>query len=347
MDNSLNKRVLLFSSMITMGFILCLFGITYLIFRINIMTFVRDIIHTAGTEINTYDFLDKNILNEFIYSVDNMTSDALILRLFWQQYNQFFLVLLISGIIFMLILTFGIKYIMKVVVDDISNALIDDSITTNVEKIPTEILPLFQQLWEIEKTVEQATAMNNQFRTFAAHELRNQLTQLKSRCYQMGIQDVEITNLIQTLQATIENLLMLSYVPDALEKVEIDVPLLLATVIDSFSMIATINFIYDEESPELLAKGVENLLYRAFYNIIDNACKYRRPNTEITTIIKSVDEAIIITVRNNADTPDFSKINGHGFGLKLVQHVIQIMQGYYYQEISDDQVCIVLSLPKN
>jgi signal transduction histidine kinase len=118
----------------------------------------------------------------------------------------------------------------------------------------------------------------------------------------------------------------------------------------------------DEENiPEL--NGNLNLLFSAFFNLIENGIKYS-PNKTVSVLVKTEKNNIIIKIENVCDILNNEDLNqifepfkrgknaknikGHGVGLSLAKGIVELHSGTITINYSSYQeICFVVTLPKN
>jgi two-component system phosphate regulon sensor histidine kinase PhoR len=88
----------------------------------------------------------------------------------------------------------------------------------------------------------------------------------------------------------------------AYEQDPIHLPLFIAEIVKEFTGEATgkhIALTYHQSPVPITVTGDESKLRIAFHNIIENAIKYSRPNTEVIISLMAVDNATILTVQDH------------------------------------------------
>lgn len=285
----------------------------------------------------------EQLMGKEVVIIESITiGEQRILQMFWHQYASYFMILLGSSVVYIILQVSGIKFIVGRMMRGVTEEVGIKREQSLVE-IPVELQPLFEKVWEVESELDEVASQNEQFRSFASHELRNQLTEIQSLCYQLDVKDETLLQLIQEMKDTVANLLTMSYVPSTLVKEKVDVILTTASVVDFFQHDALhFEFAGDAVGAEIM--GTENLLYRCVYNLIDNALKYRDKNTIVEVAVRQMSESTItIEIMNQSHDASFETVQGHGIGLELVEHITNILEGYYYAEVDGQQVKSILT----
>lgn len=324
-------------------FLISLMGITYLTFRFNALAAIKTFLETLNLQTLDNLILSKTEVNEIVYESRGLT-EWKIIDLFWRQYSLLFVAIGISGIIFLLFVTFGVHHVVSKEVKQVLLILQTEK-SQNRSQVVNEFQPIFDGLEAAKHEIQKIEEQNEQFRSFASHELRNQLTMLQALFDTYEIEQPAILLQHTSLKETVENLLMMSYLPSDIKLQEVDLVLSVATVIDEFSKKMEITWKYGEDCLETKVLGTENLLHRCLYNILDNAYRYRKKNTNVEVEVHRYESVLTLRITNESEKENFVDIEGHGIGLQLVEHVIGIMQGYYYVEFVNHKVITYLSFP--
>ena len=125
----------------------------------------------------------------------------------------------------------------------------------------------------------------------------------------------------------------------------------------------SIEFNPQSDSITLKNKGNEVLIYRAIYNIIENAIKYNSENGRVIVTISEENEKSVIRVEDNGkgiskeeqkkifepfyrvDKSRSRSLGGYGIGLAMVSEIMDIHGGAIELEKSDENgsiFCLVL-----
>lgn len=207
--------------------------------------------------------------------------------------------------------------------------------------------------------LDEAFERQKRFSASAAHELKTPLATIKA-----GIQVLEI-NENSTLDEYKENAAITHASVDRLTQMVNDLLLLTSTEEDNseikeeiflgemmeaiFSELALIyenrNICYNIECDTKTLYGNTTLLYRAFYNAIDNAYKYNHENGYISVSAYSANDLVTITIEDNGcgipaehlthlfeafyrvDASRSRKIAGSGLGLSIVKAIVDRHKG--------------------
>jgi signal transduction histidine kinase len=123
-----------------------------------------------------------------------------------------------------------------------------------------------------------------------------------------------------------------------------------------------LDYVQDEENiPEL--NGNLNLLFSAFFNLIENGIKYS-PNKTVSVLVKTEEDNIIIKIENVCDILNNEDLNqifepfkrgknaknikGHGVGLSLAKGIIELHSGTITTNYNSlQEICFIITLPKN
>ena len=223
-----------------------------------------------------------------------------------------------------------------------------------------EISELSRTFNQLLARLEDSFLMQKSFVSNASHEIRNPLASIKAQLdvTMLKVRDVqEYDNLLKSLSQDIDRminiangLLELAKVSGDFTLVQLETCRIDEILLDAANSLvrykSEYSFTYDYETmPEeedLLVVGSSDFLYSAFYNIIDNGCKYSQnhkvhikisfSNTEITIQIQ--DHGIGISNQDNKRIfePFYRseiarEFSGIGLGLSLVQKIIQQHKG--------------------
>jgi two-component system sensor histidine kinase ArlS len=209
--------------------------------------------------------------------------------------------------------------------------------------------------------LEQAFEVQKSFVSNASHELRTPLSIINAQLDFISIQDRDITeykNILKSVREDIKNLIKLSNGLLDLAQVESDLhianfktlridELIFETIADISKKypMQKINFkIEDEEKAYkgFLVSGNESLLRTAFYNIIDNSCKYSNNKLVIIIMGFAGNEILVTCIDEGMGIPPgelpyifdpfyrgakVRDISGHGIGLSLSQKIINLHGG--------------------
>ena len=216
------------------------------------------------------------------------------------------------------------------------------------DMLPLELQHLQDQFLSYKTKTEVLQEQNEHFRSFASHELRNELAIMQGLLNDYDINEPELIKQQRYIEETVQDLLILSYDVTAAKFEAIDPVLLVAEVVDSFQTEALV-FSFDENNTWQPVYAEANWLYRALYNLVDNALRYRKKNTLVYVEIFTIETGMQIIITNQLLYEDMERFpeapTGHGIGLNLVAHVMDAIGGVYYYEIIDDKVISILSIP--
>lgn len=241
---------------------------------------------------------------------------------------------------------------------EISPNTLSDSI--EIEGGGEEIQELVKSFNQMTEQLDEAFAMQRRFSASAAHELRTPIAVLRTKLdvfKKKKREQREYDELVDTMETYIDRLS--SIITDLLEFAETselgeteDVSLdsVVKTVVDDLESVAQNNMVNmqidippkaQSKAQNLTVKGNANLLYRAFYNLIENAIRYNYEEGSVNITLETRDQEGVITI---ADTgvgiaPEqrelvfepFYRVNksrsrefgGAGIGLSLVKTILK------------------------
>ena len=241
---------------------------------------------------------------------------------------------------------------------EMSPNTLSDSI--EIEGGGEEIQELVKSFNQMTEQLDEAFAMQRRFSASAAHELRTPITVLRTKLdvfKKKKREQHEYDELVTTMETYIDRLS--SIITDLLEFAETselgeaeDVSLdsVIKTVVDDLESVAQNNMInmqIDEQSmtqseaQAFIVKGNTNLLYRALYNLVENAIRYNNEEGSVNITLETRDQEGVIII---ADTgvgiaPEqrelvfepFYRVNksrsrefgGAGIGLSLVKTILK------------------------
>lgn len=241
---------------------------------------------------------------------------------------------------------------------EISPNTLSDSI--EIEGGGEEIQELVKSFNQMTEQLDEAFAMQRRFSASAAHELRTPITVLRTKLdvfKKKKREQHEYDELVTTMETYIDRLS--SIITDLLEFAETselgeveDVSLdsVIKTVVDDLESVAQNNMVnvqIDEQSmtqseaQTFIVKGNTNLLYRALYNLVENAIRYNHKEGSVNIALEIEGQECLVTI---ADTgvgiaPEqrelvfepFYRVNksrsrefgGAGIGLSLVKTILK------------------------
>ena len=241
---------------------------------------------------------------------------------------------------------------------EMSPNTLSDSI--EIEGGGEEIQELVKSFNQMTEQLDEAFAMQRRFSASAAHELRTPITVLRTKLdvfKKKKREQHEYDELVTTMETYIDRLS--SIITDLLEFAETselgeaeDVSLdsVVKTVVDDLESVAQNNMVNvqieeqsmaQSEAQNLIVKGNTNLLYRALYNLVENAIRYNNEEGSVNITLETRGQEGVITI---ADTgvgiaPEqrelvfepFYRVNksrsrefgGAGIGLSLVKTILK------------------------
>ena len=241
---------------------------------------------------------------------------------------------------------------------EISPNTLSDSI--EIEGGGEEIQELVKSFNQMTEQLDEAFAMQRRFSASAAHELRTPITVLRTKLdvfKKKKREQHEYDELVTTMETYIDRLS--SIIIELLEFAETselgeieDVSLdsVIKTVVDDLESVAQNNMVNvqidiqpkaQSEAQTFIVKGNTNLLYRALYNLVENAIRYNNEegSVNITLETRGQEGVIIIADTGVGIAPEqrelvfepFYRVNksrsrefgGAGIGLSLVKTILK------------------------
>lgn len=227
-----------------------------------------------------------------------------------------------------------------------------------------EVQELVKSFNQMTDQLDEAFAMQSRFSVSAAHELRTPIAVLRTKLdvfkkkkrkqheYDELVDTME--TYIDRLSAIIANLLELTETSELGEVEDVSLDAVITTVVDDLESVAQNNMVdvqvntqIDEhsdtqsEAQNLTVKGNANLLYRAIYNLVENAIRYNHKEGSVNIALETEGQECLVTI---ADTgvgiaPEqrelvfepFYRVNksrsrefgGAGIGLSLVKTILK------------------------
>ena len=247
---------------------------------------------------------------------------------------------------------------LSVYMKEIGPDTLSDSI--EIEGGGEEVQELVKSFNQMTDQLDEAFAMQRRFSASAAHELRTPITVLRTKLdvfKKKKREQHEYDELVTTMETYIDRLS--SIITDLLEFAETselgeaeDVSLdsVVKTVVDDLESVAQNNMInmqidiqpkVQSEAQTFIVKGNTNLLYRALYNLVENAIRYNNEegSVNITLETRGQEGVIIIADTGVGIAPEqrelvfepFYRVNksrsrefgGAGIGLSLVKTILK------------------------
>ena len=227
-----------------------------------------------------------------------------------------------------------------------------------------EVQELVKSFNQMTDQLDEAFAMQSRFSVSAAHELRTPIAVLRTKLdvfkkkkrkqheYDELVDTME--TYIDRLSAIIANLLELTETSELGEVEDVSLDAVITTVVDYLESVAQNNMVSVQvntqidahsdtksEAQNLTVKGNANLLYRAIYNLVENAIRYNHKEGSVNIALETEGQECLVTI---ADTgvgiaPEqrelvfepFYRVNksrsrefgGAGIGLSLVKTILK------------------------
>ncbi|MGL4772546.1 MAG: sensor histidine kinase, partial [Clostridium sp.] len=183
-----------------------------------------------------------------------------------------------------------------------------------------EVAELTSSFNDMTNKLNDAFSMQGRFASNAAHELKTPLTVIQTKVDVFKKKSdrtiEEYASLINTIEShtkrlssLVKNLLDMTYVNEKDLNDSVNLRILFQNILNELSYIANEkNIGFKFNLPNIVIKGNEELLYCAFYNIIENAIKYNVNGGEVNVIIKAFDSKAVIEISDTGiGIPDSSK----------------------------------------
>ena len=227
-----------------------------------------------------------------------------------------------------------------------------------------EVQELVKSFNQMTDQLDEAFAMQSRFSVSAAHELRTPIAVLRTKLdvfkkkkrkqneYDELVDTME--TYIDRLSAIIANLLELTETSELGEGEDVSLDAVITTVVDDLESVAQNNMVNvqvntqidahsdtQSEAQTFIVKGNTNLLYRALYNLVENAIRYNNEegSVNITLETRGQEGVIIIADTGVGIAPEqrelifepFYRVNksrsrefgGAGIGLSLVKTILK------------------------
>ena len=246
-----------------------------------------------------------------------------------------------------------------------------------VESGGEEIQELVKSFNQMTGQLSEAFAMQSRFSVSAAHELRTPLAVLRTRLdvfKKKEREQKEYDELVQTMEtyvdrlsSLISNLLELTETGELPEVEDVSLDSVIKTVVKDLEPVAHEHEVKIHTDIEpLTVRGNASLLYRALYNLVENAIRYNEKEGSISIDLKNQDTAGMVKI---ADTgvgiaPEarelifepFYRINksrsrefgGAGIGLSLVKAILKRHGAFIAVDANEPQGSVfTITFPKD
>ena len=246
-----------------------------------------------------------------------------------------------------------------------------------VESGGEEIQELVKSFNQMTGQLSEAFAMQSRFSVSAAHELRTPLAVLRTRLdvfKKKEREQKEYDELVQTMEtyvdrlsSLISNLLELTETGELPEVEDVSLDSVIKTVVKDLEPVAHEHAVKIHTDIEpLTVRGNASLLYRAFYNLVENAIRYNEKEGSISIDLKNQDTAGMVKI---ADTgvgiaPEarelifepFYRVNksrsrefgGAGIGLSLVKAILKRHGAFIAVDANEPQGSVfTITFPKD
>lgn len=246
-----------------------------------------------------------------------------------------------------------------------------------VESGGEEIQELVKSFNQMTGQLSEAFAMQSRFSVSAAHELRTPLAVLRTRLdvfKKKEREQKEYDELVQTMEtyvdrlsSLISNLLELTETGELPEVEDVSLDSVIKTVVKDLEPVAHEHAVKIHTDIEpLVVRGNASLLYRALYNLVENAIRYNEKEGSISIDLKNQDTAGMVKI---ADTgvgiaPEarelifepFYRVNksrsrefgGAGIGLSLVKAILKRHGAFIAVDANEPQGSVfTITFPKD
>ena len=241
---------------------------------------------------------------------------------------------------------------------EISPNTLSDSI--EIEGGGEEIQELVKSFNQMTEQLDKAFAMQRRFSASAAHELRTPIAVLRTKLdvFKKKKREQheydELVDMMETyidrLSSIITDLLEFAETSELGEAEDVSLDSVVKTVVDDLELVAQNNMVNvqvniqpkaQSEAQTFTVKGNTNLLYRALYNLVENAIRYNNEegSVNITLETRGQEGVIIIADTGVGIAPEqrelvfepFYRVNksrsrefgGAGIGLSLVKTILK------------------------
>lgn len=227
-----------------------------------------------------------------------------------------------------------------------------------------EVQELVKSFNQMTDQLDEAFAMQSRFSVSAAHELRTPIAVLRTKLdvfkkkkrkqneYDELVDTME--TYIDRLSAIIANLLELTETSELGEVEDVSLDAVITTVVDDLESVAQNNMVNvqvntqidahsdtQSEPQNLTVKGNANLLYRAIYNLVENAIRYNHKEGSVNIALETEGQECLVTITDTGVgiAPEqrelvfepFYRVNksrsrefgGAGIGLSLVKTILK------------------------
>lgn len=247
-----------------------------------------------------------------------------------------------------------------------------------VPKYKDEVTQLTESFNTMTDKLNSEFTFQSQFSANVAHELRTPLTVLKTKINVFNKKEEhsqeEYKELLTTLEKQItrlseiiQNLLEINSTEMIIEKEMVNFSDIMNEIIADLSNVSqSKNITFITEYNDIEVYGNIDLLYRAFYNLIENSIKYNNENGSVKILSKEYDDKNIIIkiIDTGIGIPEESKmdifkpfyrveqsrsreIGGAGLGLSIVKNIIKKHNGEIIVSSNEPKGCIFsILLPK-
>ena len=311
---------------------------------------------------NTGDVkIDLN--SDFKAEIDNISIESAIeettSRIYWLSITTFILVVIIGGMCTYFVVNNALipivelnKNIKKINEDNLNSNLSIKGANDEIKELTISFNKMIAKL-------ENAFASQKRFNSSVAHELKTPLAVIKtnidvlksSNCKSLEEYDktlAVVEKSILKMNLIIETLLDIIRQENAPLNEIVSIDEILEDIVDDLSIIANkknIKLKLNSYNIKNKIKGNEIMLYRAFYNVIENAIKYNKINGTVNILCSedyNIIKVKIIDTGKGIKEEEYEEIfkpfyrcegintysdNGVGLGLSLTQSVIKLHGG--------------------
>ena len=232
---------------------------------------------------------------------------------------------------------------------------------TNLSSKNREVDSLITSYDSMSRKLHQDFLSQKNFSSYVAHELRTPLAVMQARMDLYRKKPEKADELIDMLSGETAKLSTLvteildlsgirraeltELVPCALLAEEVTEDLEEAAEEAGITLSGNLDSLTDPADPRYEVLGNHNLLYRALFNLVQNAIKYNRPGGTVTLTLTEADDIIQLEVRDDgfgipqeyrehifdpfyrAKTEEATEKQGHGLGLSLAKEIITHHKG--------------------
>jgi signal transduction histidine kinase len=262
--------------------------------------------------------------------------------------------------------------------NDINDRLLFKKIAVNPEVQAEEIAALAHSFNEMIERLQSAFVSQKEFVENVSHEIKTPLTVVKANLESIlfnpkaGKADVSeaiatSVNSIQFLNNLTEDLLLLSLIErDQIPRDKVNLQKLVQQVVDAVKPLAAKKIqsvIFEPNKQKIFVMANENLLIRAFSNVVENALKYTSEGLSVSVYVSAADKKAYVAVEDcgngipeayqekifdrfyRVDKSRSRETGGSGLGLAITKEIITNYKGSIKVKSSMKGTTFIIELP--